>query len=138
MPIPPLQANGVLPPGEHHATVAEIVLAFPATTVERQELNQALQDIQRALTTLKALAPDVIVYLDGSYVTSKPAPNDIDLLALTDVLDEIQVQEFFARECPIPATYLDIHADPLHRRHLVQVFTHTRTNRPKGILVLDL
>ncbi len=137
MSIPPLQANDVLPPGEHHATIAEIVTAFLATTVERQELNQALQDILPALMKLKLLAPHVIVYLDGSYVTSKPAPNDIDLLALTDVLDEIQVQAFFARECPIPASYLDIHADPLHRRHLVTVFTHTRANRPKGILVVE-
>ena len=94
MPIPPLQATGVLPPNEYQATIAEIVLAFPATTVERQDLNQALQDLQRALTTLKTLAPDVIVYLDGSYVTSKPVHNDIDLLALTDVLDEIRRRSF--------------------------------------------
>ena len=95
MPIPPVQANGTLPLGEHHTTVAEIVTVFPATTVERQELNQALQDIQSALTKLKTLAPDMLVYIDGSYVTSKPSPNDIDLLVLTEVIDEIQVQDFF-------------------------------------------
>ncbi len=89
MPIPPLQANGTLPPGEHHTTVAEIIAVFPATTIERQELNQALQDIQPALTKLKTLAPDMIAYVDGSYVTSKPSPNDIDLLVLTDAMDEI-------------------------------------------------
>ncbi|MBA3825252.1 MAG: hypothetical protein H0X24_15305 [Ktedonobacterales bacterium] len=138
MPIPPLQASGTLPAGEHHATVAEIITAFPATTIERQELNQALQDIQPALTKLKTLAPDMIVDIDGSYVTSKPTPNDIDLLVLTDSMDEIQVQDFFNQECPIPATYLDVHADPLHRRHLVNVFSYTRNNRPKGVLVLDV
>ena len=138
MSVPPLQPNGTLPPGEYRATIAEIVAAFLATTIERQELNQALQDIEPALVHLRNLASDMIVYLDGSYVTSKPSPNDLDLLVLTDMMDEIQIQEFFAQQSPIPATYLDLHADPLQRRHLVNVFTHTRSNRPKGIIILDV
>ncbi len=138
MSIPPLQTNGTLPPGEHHATVAEVVGAFPATTSERQELNRALQDAMPAFTRLKTLAPDMIVFIDGSFVTSKPSPNDIDILVLTDVLDEVQVQDFFNQECPIPAIYFDLHADPIGRRHLVNVFTRTRDNRPKGIILLEV
>ena len=138
MPIPPLQANGILPPGEYHATVAEVVAMFPPTTIERQELNQALQDIVPTLKKLQMLAPDLILYIDGSFVTSKHSPNDIDLLVLTDVFDEVQVQDFFVQECPIQATYLDVHADPVLRRYLVNVFTHTRSNQPKGVIILDV
>ncbi|GEM_PF-1600066 len=138
VPIPPLQPNGTLPPGEYQATITEIVTMFPPITVERQELNQALQDALPALIKLQTLAPDMIVYIDGSFVTSKQSPNDVDILILTDVFDEIEIRDFFNNECPIPATYFDIHADPVQRRHLVNVFTRTRSNQPKGIIVLSL
>lgn len=138
MPIPQVQANGILPPGEYYATVDEILIAFPATTSERHELNQALMDAIPAFTKLKTLAPDMILYVDGSFVTNKPSPVDIDILALTNVLDEVQIQDFIAQECPIPATYFDLHADPLQRRHLVKVFTRTRANQPKGIIILQV
>lgn len=138
MSIPPLQANGTLPVGEHHATLAELLAAFPATTPERQELNRALQDALPAFQQLKILAPDMIVYVDGSFVTSKRSPVDVDLLILTDALDETQVRDFLDQTCPVPATYFDVHADPLHRRHLLNVFTRTRNNLPKGIVIWDI
>jgi hypothetical protein len=138
MAIPPLLSNGVLPPGEYPATVDEILAAFPSISVERNELNQALQDAIPAFAKLKTIAPDMILYIDGSFLTSKPSPVDVDILVLTDVLDEVQVQDFLNQECPIPATYFDVHADPLNRRYLVNVFTRTRSNQPKGIVVLAL
>lgn len=130
--------NGTLPPGEHHATMTEIITAFPPSTPERQELNQALLDALPAFITLKSRAPDIIIYIDGSFVTSKHSPVDIDILVLSDIMDEDQVRAFFHQECTIPATYFDIHADLLRRPFLMNVFTKTRSNVPKGILVLDL
>jgi len=138
MTVPPLQLNGRLPPGEHHATIAEIITAFPALTTEHKELNAALLSLQSALKKLKSLVPDMILYIDGSFVSRKPSPNDIDLLFLTNILDEGEIQDFIRQECPIPFTYFDIHADPIHRRNLVNLFTHTRSNKLKGIIIIDL
>jgi hypothetical protein len=138
LPIPTLRANGTLPPGEYYATLTEIIAAFPPRSVERQELNQALLDAMPAILLLKTVAPDVIIYIDGGFVTNKASPNDVDVLLLTDMLDEIQIQDFFNQECPVAATYLDLHADPLQRRHLVHVFTRTRNAIPKGIIILDI
>ena len=128
MSIPPLQVNGTLPPGEHLATAAEIVAAFPAMTIERQDLNKALQDAIPALMKLKAIASDMVVYIDGSFITSKPSPNDIDILVLMCWM-RFKIQDFLNQECPIPATYFDVYADPTYRRHLVNVFTRTRDNQ---------
>lgn len=47
-----------------------------------------------ALDKLKAVAPDMVVYLNGSFVTRKPSPNDLDMLILTDHLDEDQIKAF--------------------------------------------
>jgi hypothetical protein len=138
MPVPPLQLNGLLPPGTHRATIAEIIAAFPARTLERQELNQALQDASGAIVKLQTQAPDILIYVDGSYVTQKSAPIDIDFLFLTDMFDEVQIQDFFRQECPIPTTYFDIHADPLQRQHLLRIFTRTRNGTPKGIILLEV
>jgi len=138
MALPPLQTNGTLPPGEHHATFADIVAAFPASTVERQELNQALQDALPAFQKLRLLAPNMIVYINGSYITTKPSPIDIDIAILTDVYNEVQIRAFFDQECPIAATYLDLKADKSTNRQLVRAFTFTRNGQPKGVIILDV
>jgi hypothetical protein len=136
--IPKLRSDGTLPPGEFHATMDEILLAFPAITPERAALNQALQDALSAMQQVKILAPDLILYIDGSYTTSKPDPNDIDLLFLTSTMTENQIIAFFHRECPISAAYFDIHADPIGRTYLVRFFSATRSLQPKGIIILDV
>lgn len=138
MSVPPLRIDGTLPPGEHRATLAEILAAFPATTGERQALNSALQGAYKALKLLQMAAPDVIVYIDGSYTTRKPDPVDIDILVLTDSFDEDQVIALLARECPIEATYLDVHADRPGTPVLKALFTQTRKGKRKGIILLDL
>lgn len=141
MSIPPFQANGTLPPGKHHATIAEILAAFPPFTHERQELNHALQDLVPTLRKLKTMAPDMIIYINGSFVTSKPAPNDIDMLILTDFLTEEQIKAILDQEVPLPYLALDLYADHCtgsSSTNVIAVFSFTRSNRPKGIIILDL
>ena len=136
--IPRLRSDGTLPPGEHHATLTEVLVAFPASSPERIVLNRALQDALPALQKLKFVAPDMIVYVNGSYTTSQSDPNDVDLLFLTDMLTENQIIAFFRQECPISAIYFDIHADSLGQTYLVRFFSATRLLLPKGIVVLDI
>ncbi len=71
--IPPFDAAGNLPPGVHKATWHEVADRF-GTGPRRREL---LAGLRAALDALRAAGCDK-VYLDGSFVTTKPNPNDFD------------------------------------------------------------
>lgn len=71
--IPPLTDAGVLPPGMHLATWTELCASFGGTP--RRAL--LLGGLHRAATNLRD-AGAVRLWLDGSFVTSKPEPNDFD------------------------------------------------------------
>jgi hypothetical protein len=75
--IPALNANGVLPPCEiFDATIDEIGKAFGHASVNRQELFARLTRYVDRLAHL-GTAREMIV--DGSFVTSKQVPTDIDI-----------------------------------------------------------
>jgi uncharacterized protein DUF6932 len=63
----------VLPPGVHSANLNEVEAAF-ATNAWRRELFDGLVDASGRLQ----LAGCLTVFLDGSYVTGKPRPQDFD------------------------------------------------------------
>jgi hypothetical protein len=71
--IPDWQVNGDLPPGIHFGRWAEIEARF-GSNVRRRRLfagfRQACDLLRRAGCRL--------VYLDGSFVTTKPNPGDFD------------------------------------------------------------
>jgi hypothetical protein len=77
--IPPLVTLGtpapwpVLPPGIHDTTLAEIETRF-ATTPHRRWLFQGFVRVADALRQ----AGCTTLYLDGSFVTGKPHPDDFD------------------------------------------------------------
>jgi hypothetical protein len=63
----------VLPPGVHDASLAEIAERF-ATTPHRRWLFGGLERVVGALTKAGCLT----LYVDGSFVTGKPHPDDYD------------------------------------------------------------
>jgi hypothetical protein len=63
----------VLPPGIHPATFAEAQTTF-ATNARRRALYDGLLAAAAALS----MAGCATLYLDGSYVTAKPLPEDYD------------------------------------------------------------
>ena len=80
VPIPEL-IDGVLPVGMHDATLDEIVERFGGfmTTDRRVRLAAALRAyVQEA--RIGGLVTALIV--DGSFITAKPDPGDIDLIAV--------------------------------------------------------
>ncbi len=81
MALPQLRVDGSLPPGEHriHA-VSDVFVAFPATTHKRQELNTALNYF---VDVVKRRSLGVLVVIDGSYITGKAEPEDIDVALLS-------------------------------------------------------
>src|SRR5215210_5775645 len=65
--------TGNLPPGIHEATWGEIATAF-GTTARRRQL---LAGLRSALLSLRQ-AGCRRAYVDGSFVTAKPEPDDFD------------------------------------------------------------
>jgi hypothetical protein len=71
--IPPFQDNGTLPPGEHQAAWSEVVEAFGWSPRRRR----LLEGLRRACLELSKGGVKTL-FLDGSFVTTKEAPNDYD------------------------------------------------------------
>ena len=75
MPIPSLQKKtGLLPPGEHAATLEEIESRFGESSEKRKELilglKKAILSFQRAGVKR--------IWIDGSFISHKKEPQDID------------------------------------------------------------
>ncbi len=71
--IPEFDVNGNLPPGVHWAEWKEFLEIF-RTNLTRQRM---IDGLELAMTQLKAAGCRTI-YIDGSFVTSKPKPADFD------------------------------------------------------------
>src|ERR1039457_4077309 len=81
MPIPPLNADGLLPPGIFDCSLEEVRDRFGSFQIsnQRRQLFARPEDLFGAMQRsglFKALL------VDGSFVTVKHAPNDIDLVAV--------------------------------------------------------
>lgn len=70
----------MLPPGIHHLTLEEIqrVAVTPFVADARRALLFA--SFQQWIWKLRALHVEAILWVDGSFVTSKYGPNDIDCI----------------------------------------------------------
>ncbi len=73
MPIPVLE-NGLLPPGEHVATLDEVESTFGSQNDRRQSLMRGL----RLACEMFQNAQVDRIWVDGSFVTDKEEPGDID------------------------------------------------------------
>jgi hypothetical protein len=81
MPIPELNAGGVLPLGIHDCTLQEIMQRFGIfqKSDQRPRLFAKLKELMEAM---KGSGMFEAVLIDGSFVTAKAAPNDIDVVAV--------------------------------------------------------
>ena len=75
VPIPALDPNGMLPAGVHGTTLPDIELAFGLQTPRRVDLFEKLG---RFVGVAQGFALFAALYVDGSFVTDKPDPRDID------------------------------------------------------------
>jgi len=92
MSIPALQANGELPPGEHQASLNEVEAVYGSSTDRRKLLMQGLREAASnfELSGVKTL------WIDGSFITDKEEPNDIDgCWEYTLVVDTEKLDPFF-------------------------------------------
>ncbi len=74
MTIPALQENGELPPGEHLASLDEVETVYGSFTERRKLLMRGLRN---AVSSFE-LSGVRRLWINGSFVTDKDEPNDID------------------------------------------------------------
>lgn len=78
MPIPAL-SGGLLPPGVHDCTVAEIKARFGAYALGSSRWDFACK-LEAYLAEARSASIVAWVAVDGSFVTDKPDPNDVDVV----------------------------------------------------------
>ena len=81
MPIPPLDIQGLLPPGVHECTLAEIRERFGSFQNSDQRPG-LFRRLDAFVAEAKAAGIARALIINGSFVTGKPAPNDIDLVVV--------------------------------------------------------
>ena len=95
MAIPPLDLMGLLPPGIHACTLAEIQSVFCGSARRIMLFGQLNQFIQNELPH----TPGVAIFMDGSFVRSKPDPDDIDLVLDLSSGPQSQAESNFFKIC---------------------------------------
>ncbi len=76
--IPPYNENGYLPPGIHPATLEEIAVRFG----QESELRQVEMESLRWLVDLAWRSGVQRIVVNGSFITDKLEPNDVDCVLL--------------------------------------------------------
>lgn len=73
--IPDFNSDGNLPPGVYTVTIEEVIERFQGKNLRRKQLTRNLDQF---CSFIREHSDEV--YLFGTYITSKPAPRDVDLL----------------------------------------------------------
>lgn len=92
-----LGPNGTLPPGVHDATLLEVEVQFGSSSRRRT----LILTIRRLVHMARRCGFVREIYIDGSFVTAKPDPNDVDIVLGIDDLppspDPLNVHERTSR-----------------------------------------
>lgn len=144
--IPKFDENGNLPPGVHFCEWEEFQDRF-CTNLNRQRL---IDGLELAMTQLKAAGCRTI-YINGSFVTSKPQPGDFDACwedneVDIDYLKSIAptLYNFALRRAEQKSKYkgeifpANYPANEAGTAYIDFFQFDTRTNTRKGILAIDL
>lgn len=79
MPIPNLLTDGLLPDGLHDCTIEEVIERF--APFQGSDRRPSLgRELQQYVMELRSAEVGKYLVVDGSFITSKPAPSDVDLL----------------------------------------------------------
>jgi hypothetical protein len=145
--IPDFDDNDNLPPGTHSATLSGVLKRFGSGSPKRKYLTKHLREL---LVLLRNVA--IGVYIDGSYITRKLAPHDVDLLILLPrdfdwdgpegrKLEACCKEEWKRKqkeEHRLHIYYGVPGEDVKHMRSLVRTWTRDRNSKPKGIVYVEL
>jgi hypothetical protein len=124
MPIPALTADGLLPEGVHECTLAELGERFGQfqRSDRRCRLFERLQEYVR---DAKASAVVRAVIVDGSFVTAKDIPSDVDLIVVS------------LPKGALPANLRPMEYNVLSKRHIRRQFGMDVLSAQEGELEVD-
>lgn len=81
MPIPELGPGGLLPPGVHDCSIDELRSRFGAFQASEHR-PRLFEKVEHYLEAARQTGMVIAVLVDGSFVTSTAAPDDVDLILL--------------------------------------------------------
>ena len=141
MSIPNLQENNELPPGEHIATLEEIDTVYGSSNIRRKKLMRGLRNAVDNLIASGVMT----IWIDGSFVTGKKEPNDIDgcweyhNLVDLNILDPVFLNNRFDMKKKYGLDFFIaniIEADS--GLPFPKFFQKDRDGNPKGIIIVKL
>jgi len=129
--LPPFDDFGNLPPGIHASSMAELVARFGIGSEERgAEISELVQFIKAAKT-----AGVRRLLVNGSFVTAKPSPNDVDVVFLPGADYPRQSQPLDGDELVWPFLQIIIAADDADfEAWATRQFATDRRKRPKAVV----
>lgn len=133
--LPAFDDFGNLPPGIHLCSVGEIVARFGSGSEEREaEISELLRFIEAA----KASGVRRLL-VNGSFVTGKLAPNDVDVVFLPGPGYPDKGQPLDNDEIIWPFLQIIVAADDADFEAWAnQQFSTDRNRRPKGVVEIVL
>lgn len=135
MAIPPL-VIGLLPPGIYSASLTEVWATFDQVgSLTRPALNRALD---HAVAQIWSRDPVAAIYVNGSYVTDKTDPVDVDLAVRSDVWDDILFSVEFSQSYPGEELLVDFFFNTTQSsQHMEDLFQEVQgSSIHKGIILL--
>jgi len=138
--IPNLNKDGYLPKVIHKATIEEIEKRFGIHNPNRKELFANLNSMFNLLHKHKAQIKSLL--LNGSFVSDKEEPGDIDCILIVKKDFDFDAHE--ARLLNNSKNLFNIHLIRLMEEdypqisHSINFFGHDREGKPKGILEVIL
>lgn len=136
--IPGLGPYGYLPPGTHVASELEILQRFGRGTKRRLRLGKGLSEVLGLARAIGA----VRVVIDGSFVSAKSEPADIDGLVIVPVGFKPLGEELSRLRRARDLFDCDLVVLPAHEkvaiRNRIEFFSTDRDGIPKGLVEVSL
>jgi hypothetical protein len=139
--IPDLTDEGLLPPGIHRTNINEVIKQFGTGSLTRANISHNLSVYFQKISRYA-----IGVYIDGSFVSGKFAPNDVDVLVIYppdidfDRNPELKKLQFMYRNSEKKYHKIDNYharANSEKEKSGLEWFQKTRSGKEKGILYME-
>jgi len=152
-------ANGYLDPGLHNMSLAQIEVAFVTAFPHSSTRKTIIAGYRKHSAEIEAIASTFEQFLNGSFVTNKNDPSDVDLVVFIEasVVDNLSPSDkdklklllagpvtkashkCDAYFCPVyPSGHPASAAARLKRKYWMGEFGFDRQDQPKGIVHIEV
>ncbi len=128
--IPPFNESGCLPPGVHRATLDEIDARFGSES----ELRRVQMESVKWMVDLAVRAGVRRIVLNGSFVTDRFEPNDVDCVLLIESGFPADAEAESQLNAGLPFLEMKLVEPPEFDVFVNDVFGTDRMGVPKGVI----